>query len=104
MDEAYASLAYDGALLLCVPVCVSRALLVIIMTDGHNYSARILIVCTIKTTGSDYFHCLCSRSGVATTCVVVSKTRKLMRFAGRCWKQRRTLKKRISCAIGHRWR
>jgi len=28
MDEVYASLAYDGAPLLRVPVCVSRALLV----------------------------------------------------------------------------
>ena len=28
MDEVYASLAYDDAPLLCVPVCVSRALLV----------------------------------------------------------------------------
>jgi len=28
MDEVYASLAYDGAQLLRVPVCVSRALLV----------------------------------------------------------------------------
>jgi len=28
MDEVYASLAYDGALLLRVPVCVSRAVLV----------------------------------------------------------------------------
>jgi len=26
VDEVYASLAYDGAPLLCVPVCVSRAL------------------------------------------------------------------------------
>jgi len=28
MDEVYASLAYDGAPLLHIPVCVSRALLV----------------------------------------------------------------------------
>jgi len=28
MDEVYASVAYDGAPLLCVPVCVSRVLLV----------------------------------------------------------------------------
>jgi len=30
MDEFYGSLAYDGALLLHVPVCVSRALLVFV--------------------------------------------------------------------------
>jgi len=29
VDEVYASLAYDGAPLLHVPVCISRALLVI---------------------------------------------------------------------------
>jgi len=28
MDEVYASLAYDCAPLLCIPVCVSRALFV----------------------------------------------------------------------------
>jgi len=30
-DEVYASLAYDGAPLLRVPVCVSRALLVFLL-------------------------------------------------------------------------
>jgi len=38
MDEVYASLAYDGAPLLCIPVCVSRALLVFI------YAQQILCV------------------------------------------------------------
>jgi len=35
MDEVYASLAYDGALLLRVPVCVSRALLVTLASESR---------------------------------------------------------------------
>ena len=37
MDEVYASLAYDGAPLLRVPVCVSRALLVVYMHSVANW-------------------------------------------------------------------
>jgi len=37
MDEVYASLAYDGAPLLRVPVCVSRALLVKHMMSHGDY-------------------------------------------------------------------
>jgi len=35
MNEVYASLTYDGAPLLRVPVCVSRALLVTIIDGGQ---------------------------------------------------------------------
>jgi len=35
MDEVYASLAYDGAPLLRVPVCISRALLVCNYGSGN---------------------------------------------------------------------
>jgi len=34
-DEVYGSLAYDGALLLRVPICVSRAFLVSISFQFH---------------------------------------------------------------------
>jgi len=34
MDEVYGSLVYDGAPLLRVPICVSRALLVILDLGG----------------------------------------------------------------------
>jgi len=38
MDEVYASLAYDGASLLRVPVCVSRAFLVLHRWRSYIYT------------------------------------------------------------------
>jgi len=42
MDEVYASLAYDGAPLLCIPVCVSRDLLVKFAATRRNFNNYII--------------------------------------------------------------
>jgi len=47
MDEVYASLAYDGAALFRVPVCVSRALLVVLVSIMFELNYYGISFCTI---------------------------------------------------------